>query len=392
MSATSGWLIRYRRMMREAAIRAVIPVQAKVAPAAGSGPRPCWLFGLILLGWQLLALFEACATYVDASHGGHAVALRSLWLTLMLQYLPLVLSSWVLALVFTRFQETILRPPQLMLALLLSMAVFLPFLTGSDILIVLLRDGRPASDFPAMLARGGRMVWWYNIFVVGLAFLAQAMYTSWWRAQQQELSAQRAYGENLALRLGLLQGQMKPHFLFNALNTISALVRTADCTLADHALGKLGELLNYALAAGKGVQSSVADELVFLRAYLALQGLRYGERMHLVWSIEERDWTCHACPPLLFQPLAENAVHHGVEPQHQRCSIHITLEYLAGMVSLRIANPVLAAPRARHGLGLTATRERLAILYGQRADLSIDANEHNYTIQLRFPANDDQPA
>jgi two-component system, LytTR family, sensor histidine kinase AlgZ len=349
-------------------------------------------FALILAGWQLLAVLQACATYVDASHGAHPVVLPTLLLTLMLQYLPLVLGSSVLALVFTRFHASILRPAWLLLALLLSTAVFLPFLTGVDVLIVLAREGRPASDFFAALAQGGRIAWWYNLFVVGLAFLAQAMVTSWWRGQQQQLSSQRAQTENLELRLGLLQGQLKPHFLFNALNSISSLVRTADCALAEHALGKLGELLNYALAAGKGRQPSVADEVAFLRAYLELQSLRYGERMHVTWQLEQRDWSSLACPPLLFQALAENAVHHGVEPHDRLCGIEITLEYVAGMVSLRMANPVLAPSRAGHGLGLNATRERLAILYGQRANLKIDADEHSYTIDLRFPASAPQSA
>lgn len=344
-------------------------------------------FALILLGWQLLAVLEAFATYLDASHGARPVVLRTLLPTLMLQYLPLVLNSWLLMRVFARFHASILRPPMLLLALLLSMALFLPFLTCVDVLIVLLRDGRPLGDFPAMLAQGGRMAWWYNIFVVGLAFLVQAALAFYWRARQQQLAAERARTENLALRLGLLQGQLKPHFLFNALNSISALVRTAEGTMAEQALGRLGELLNYALAAGRGSTPSVADELEFLRAYLGLQSLRYGERMTLLWHIEERDWRGFACPPLLFQPLAENAVHHGVEPHHHDCTIHITLAYVAGMVSLRITNPVLAAPRAGHGLGLSTTRERLAILYGQRADLNIDANEHSYTVHLHIPAH-----
>jgi hypothetical protein len=358
---------------------------------AGWRLRP-WPYLLPLLGWALLAVLEAGANYVDASHGGHGEPLSAWLLSIMPLYLPLVLDSWVLARVFRRFQDRILRPPLLMLTLLASMAVFLPLLTVTDNLILLLREGRPATDFPTMLLKGGRMAWWYNIFVVGLAFLAQAVASSWWRAQQKQLSAQQAYTEQLALRLGLLQGQLKPHFLFNALNSISALVRTADSALAEQALGKLGELLNYALAAGQGRQPSVADELEFLRVYLELQSLRYGDRMQLAWHIEPRDWSRFPCPPLLFQPLAENAVHHGVEPHADRCTIDIALEYAAGVVCLRIANPVSAGARSGHGLGLNATRERLAILFGPRADLSIETDQHDYTVSLRFPAGGPEPA
>jgi len=138
---------------------------------------------------------------------------------------------------------------------------------------------------------------------------------------------------------------------------------------------------------GQGKQPSVADELHFLRVYLALQSLRYGDRMQLDWAIEERDWSRYPCPPLLFQPLAENAVHHGVEAHQQPCRIHIGLQHAAGMLRLRIANPVLAASRAGTGLGLSMTRERLDILYGPRAELNIDADEHHYAIELRCPVD-----
>lgn len=381
-------------MMIDAAVATAVAVPVAAPARARAAPRALgwWRPGLlILLAWQVVALLEALATAIDASRGGRALALPALLATLMLQYLPLVCNSWLLALAFHRWQDRLARRAQWLLALFVSTAVFLPLLTGVDILIVLLRDGRALADFPAMLAQVGRMTWWYNLFVVGLAFLAQAGYSAWRRGRQQELSAQRAHTENLQLRLGLLQGQLKPHFLFNALNSISALVRTADPALADQALGRLGELLNYALEVGKGKQPSVADELHFLRLYLALQSLRYGDRMRLDWAIEARDWSRYPCPPLLFQPLAENAVHHGVEPHQQPCSIHIGLDYADGMVSLRIANPVLAASRAGHGLGLSLTRERLDILYGQRAALNLDADEHHYTIALRFPVDGPAP-
>lgn len=371
------------------ALAASAPAPAGVAARVLRGWRPCLT---ILLGWQTLALLEGLATATDASHNGRTLELDCLLAALALQYLPLVLNSWVLALVFHRLQEAMLRPSRLLLAFVVSIMVFLPLLTCVDQLIVLRRDGRAWHELPAMLAQLGHMTWWYNVFVVSLAFLTQVAYSAWRRGRQQAWSAQHAQTENLQLRLGLLQGQLKPHFLFNALNSISALVRTADAALADRALQRLGELLNYAQAAGQGRPASVAGELDFLRTYLALQSLRYGDRMHVAWTVEARDWARYTCPPLLFQPLAENAVHHGVEPHQLDCRIEIALACADGMVCLRIHNPVLAAARAGHGLGLTMTRERLAILYGQRADLHIDADEHHYTIELRFPADGQQAA
>lgn len=373
-------------MMTDAPCAVPAAAATRTRPASRALRRALPAVG-ILLGWQLLAVLEALATVVDAGRGGHAVALPVLLPTLMLQYLPLVVNSWVLALVFSRWPHIVLRRAWLVLVFLLSMMVFLPLLIGAGQLVELLRAGRPPADFPAMLAHAGRLGWWYNAFAVGLAFVAQALYAAWLRGRQQQAAAQRAQTEHLQLRLGLLQGQLKPHFLFNALNSISALVRTADPALADHALARLDELLDYALAVGKGKQPSVAEELRCLRVYFDLQSLRYGERMRLDWSVEERDWPRYPCPPLLFQPLAENAVHHGVEPHHQQCTIHIRLDYADGMVGLRMTNPVLAATRAGHGLGLSMTRERLDILYGRRATLNLDTDEHHYAIHLRFPVD-----
>lgn len=359
------------------------------AGQALSLPR-AWRAGvLILLGWSLLAVLEALASYVDASRRGQPLALGGLMVTVLLEYLPLVLNSWVLALVFTRWQERLLRPgalPLVLLVLLLSLLLFLPLLTVVDVAVLALRAGHTLGEVPARLAQTGHITWWYNLFVVGLAFLAQMGYSAWRRGQQQELAAQRACTEQLQLRLGLLQGQLNPHFLFNALNSISALMRTADGALADQALARLEELLKHALAAGQGRQSSVAEELDFLRAYLALQGLRFGDRMQVDWSIAACDWAALACPPLLFQPLAENAVHHGVEPHQQSCRLQIALSCADGMVQLRIANPVLAPTRPGHGLGLNMTRERLAILYGPLASLQTEADEQHYAVTLRFPA------
>lgn len=341
---------------------------------------------LILLGWSLLAVLEALASHVDASHRGPPAALAPLLVTVLLEYLPLVLNSWILALLFHRWPERLLRPGALLLVLLLSMLLFLPLLTVVDVAVLTLRAGQPLDQAPARLAQLGRLTWWYNLFVVGLAFLAQLGYSFWRRGQQQELAAQRACTEQLQLRLGLLQGQLKPHFLFNALNSISALMRTADAALAEQALARLEALLNHALAAGQGRPSSVGEELDFLRAYLALQGLRFGDRMQVDWDIGPCDWAALACPPLLFQPLAENAVHHGVEPHQQPCRLQIALRRDAGMVQLRIANPLLAPARPGHGLGLKLSRERLALLYGARATLDIETDPHHYAVTLRFPA------
>jgi two-component system sensor histidine kinase AlgZ len=130
-----------------------------------------------------------------------------------------------------------------------------------------------------------------------------------------------------------LRAQFEPHFLFNALNAISALVRDGDRGLALGGIGRLSDLLRYALSASVREDVTVAAELQFVRDYLDLQRLRYGERLQV--QIDGEDSLLHEveCPPLLLQPLIENALRHDLDcregPSDIRCGFVQDGEVLA---------------------------------------------------------------
>jgi LytS/YehU family sensor histidine kinase len=198
--------------------------------------------------------------------------------------------------------------------------------------------------------------------------------------------------DHAQLRLSQLQGQLEPHFVFNALNSISALVRANDPPRALKAIANMAGMMRHTLKAGAGEWISVQDELNFVRGYLELQRLRFGDAFEVDWQVAAGPWDSCACPPLLFQPLVENAFHHCVEVSGRFECIRLRLDCTDdGRLLLAVHNrlPSVSAcvlSNAGFGLGLSGTRERLALLYGDQAGLSAQANaDGEFTVALTLP-------
>ncbi len=207
--------------------------------------------------------------------------------------------------------------------------------------------------------------------------------------RRQQLDA-----ENLALRLELeqqrvvaLRAQLEPHFLFNALNAISGLVRGSDKSLAISALTRLSELLRYALTASSRDWVTVGDELHFVRGYAMLQQLRYGDRLQLTISGDDDTIRSGDCPPLLLQPLVENAIRHDLESHAGASDIRMTFALRGERLAVDITNPIhpAAVANAGLGLGLRSTRERLALLYGPDASFAAGAEDGRFAVHLELP-------
>lgn len=205
---------------------------------------------------------------------------------------------------------------------------------------------------------------------------------------------QQVDAENLALRLELeqqrvvaLRAQLEPHFLFNALNAISGLVRGSDTSLAISALTRLSELLRYALTASSRDWVTFGDELHFVRGYAMLQQLRYGDRLQLTIAGDSDTVRSGDCPPLLLQPLVENAIRHDLESHEGASDIRMTFTLSGERVSVLVSNPIhpAAVANAGLGLGLRSTRERLALLYGREASFSAGAEDGRFAVHLDIP-------
>ena len=202
-------------------------------------------------------------------------------------------------------------------------------------------------------------------------------------ATEAALAASRLQIESL--RLSSLQAQLEPHFLFNALNAIAGLVRAREHERALSALAGVSDLLRHAVRATQRTWATLGDEIAFLRAYLDVQRLRFGERLTVDWSVPD-EALVFSCPPLLLQPLVENAIRHGIEAQAEPGRVSIEVSLVEEAAVIRIGNSRPADPASPgFGIGQSNTSERLALLYGSGASLEVCATATWYQVTLRLP-------
>jgi hypothetical protein len=180
--------------------------------------------------------------------------------------------------------------------------------------------------------------------------------------------------KNLAqAQLAQLEAQLHPHFLFNALNTISSFIH-ADAKRADRLLAQLGDLLRVSLAHSQRAMVTLAEELDLLRRYAEIMQARFAERVRLEWHVEA-GLSQILVPAMLLQPLLENAFKHGVERDPEPQVIHIRASSAALNLRIAIHNTRShLSPGSAGGLGLNNCRERLQLLYGEEAALQLYAH------------------
>ncbi len=187
-------------------------------------------------------------------------------------------------------------------------------------------------------------------------------------------------------RLVELQSRIRPHFLFNTLNTAIALVRV-DPNRAEEVLEDLAELFRVALAdEGPGAEGVRLDQEVELaRRYLAIEQLRFGDRLRVNWQLDPHAADARV-PPLLLQPLVENAVRHGVEPNDQGGDVDIVTRARGGEVEIRIVNSVGLPSRGQgHGLALRNVRQRLRLMHDVAARLEAGPGDGRFVVRIVMP-------
>ncbi|PTY08259.1 hypothetical protein DB347_01355 [Opitutaceae bacterium EW11] len=188
------------------------------------------------------------------------------------------------------------------------------------------------------------------------------------RSVAREKRALAAEARLAEARLTALQAQLQPHFLFNTLNTISALVYDKPAA-ADEMICSLSELLRRVLAASTRREVTLAEELGMARSYAAIQRVRFSDILTLKWDVPD-ELGGAAVPTLLLQPLVENAIVHAVERQNCPCTIAISARRKDACLALEVANTGNGSATdetdddKRKGIGLSNTRARLTELYG----------------------------
>ena len=197
------------------------------------------------------------------------------------------------------------------------------------------------------------------------------------------LRALAAQPVEASARLAELQSRIRPHFLFNALNTALALVQV-DPQRAEAVLEDLAQLFRVALAE-PGASVSLEEEVDLARRYLAIEEVRFGPRLAVQWHIDPR---VHAAriPPLVLQPLVENAVRHGVEPALAGGRVVISTRAHRGMAIVMVTNTLPETPGpAGNGIALANVAERLRLLHDVAATLHCGVEHGLYNARIEVP-------
>ena len=199
--------------------------------------------------------------------------------------------------------------------------------------------------------------------IIGLSYVVH----NYREARARELRASQLETQLAQARLHALEMQLHPHFLFNALHTIAVLVRTSRNTQAVRVVTGLGELLRRALDHAGTHFVPLKQEIEFIRRYLEIEQIRFGERLCVEISVDPNTLDAQV-PHLILQPLVENAIRHGVAPRSTRGSLHVQARRARDrlLLSVRDDGPGLPETLGEYsgdGVGLSTTRERLVRIY-----------------------------
>jgi two-component system sensor histidine kinase AlgZ len=230
---------------------------------------------------------------------------------------------------------------------------------------------------------GNHFVFVGRTFAIGAIVIALAMrylyVSSEWR-RSILLEAQS--------RISALQALIRPHFLFNSMNTIAALTRI-DPRQAEEAVEDLSDLLRANLGSVDD-KTSLKQEFELAAIYQRIEKLRLGERLEVRWDIAELPMRA-LIPSLTIQPLLENAIYHGIELLPEGGRVTVTGKRDGDFLCIDISNPV-AAGRSRkkdgNKMALSNIRQRYELAYGKRANVEVASTGSTYTVRLRFPVSE----
>lgn len=259
--------------------------------------------------------------------------------------------------------------------------------------------GRRSGLFRGLRLQREVLIYW---IVVGLGLAVRAYLAGREEARRRgevELRAERLRAELARAELQSLRSELNPHFLFNALHAVGGLVRSGEAQTALETLSSIGSLLRTTLDRTETQESSLADEVAIIERYLAIERLRFGERLETSISVPA-ELAAVRVPSLVLLPLVENAVRYAVEPRNEGGSVAIEArrDGDACVIEVRddgpgfppevleLTGPPVADGEERRGIGLANTRARVEMLYGTEAGLELaNGAEGGARVRIRVP-------
>lgn len=185
-------------------------------------------------------------------------------------------------------------------------------------------------------------------------------------------------------RIQALQARIRPHFLYNSINAVLSLMRS-EPRRAERALEDLADLFRVLMADNRTL-APIADEVGLARQYLAIEEIRLGDRLRVTWRIETMPADA-LVPPLLLQPLVENAVYHGIEPLQGGGEIEIDIGLAGGQIVMSLKNPFPGGGRHAPGnrMAIVNIRERLQLHFDAEASMRSEVKDGHYRVTIRMP-------
>jgi len=322
------------------------------------------VFLRLLLVVELIAIVFALVSF-----GGGSLFVHIALISTVMLWVGLTTAALLCLLTRQGWLGDHVRTTILAISLTLLMTLLVSFLSlglGS-----MLQFGPTASDVGFTLTRNLSIA----VILVGLAL--RYFYLHYESDLRLQVQAQA--------RLQALQARIRPHFLFNSMNTIASLTHDQP-DLAEHAIENLSDLFRASLAAEASI--SLQQELELTRSYIDLEALRLGDRLEVIWQLPAREPSLNL-PALTLQPLVENAIYHGVEPLPKGGTIEFEIKQTGDNIEISISNPLTTQqlPHRRKGnhMAVDNIRERLALAFGGAASMELSEAESRYTVKLTIP-------
>ncbi|MBB6092662.1 signal transduction histidine kinase [Povalibacter uvarum] len=279
------------------------------------------------------------------------------------------------------------RTPPMRMALLwlaagiISLSIWLGIAYGWAQFLLPAGETYPDGAFaalPLMVFAGG--------IAITLAVLGHYLLWAFQRSREAERRALESQVLQREAELKSLRAQLDPHFLFNSLNSVAALIGN-DTVAARHMCFLMAQFFRKSLTLGREKAISLADEISLAETFLAIERVRFGERLRANFDIAD-DVRMVSVPPLMLQPLVENAVHHGVAHLLEGGEVIVRARRRDNFVELVVENPCDPdrPPSRSTGVGLVNVRSRVETLCGHRASVDVDAGEEHFRVSILLPA------
>ena len=322
-----------------------------------------WVKGLLVFGfWTLIGLSFACQFHISTSQAGLDVSWRqAITYALADWYVFAALSFPVIRLSRRYHFEAGTRGRSLAVHLAGSAVFSLAYMVLRAWVGTWQSEAGFVEAFRPLLVK----TWHFNLLLYWVMVAVSSAFDYYRKYRDREVQAIELENRLTQARLQALQMQLNPHFLFNSLHSISALMHI-DIDAADRMIARLSELLRAALDSSDTQEVTLQRELDFLKRYLEIEKIRFGNRLDV--KIDAASETLQAqVPNLIMQPLVENAIRHGIEPHSRPGQIELRAHREGDELTLEVqdnGDGLTGNGPAAEGVGLSNTRARLKTLYG----------------------------